>query len=296
MTQSGTSTSDLSIIIVNYNTREPLRRCLQSIQRFHGDLEVEVVVVDNGSKDDSVEMVRQVMPQAVLVEPGYNSWFTGGNNIGVQASSGKYVLILNPDTEVLSETLTSLINYMRANPQVGGLSPRQQFPDGTPISICSMTPRYSDLLFAYTFLGSFLSTLRKKRRDEMFYAGWDRTSSRSVEVVPDSSLLMGRELYDSLGGFDEAFKLYFTEDDICRRIIESGQEVHLCADAILIHEENASVRQVQRLASQTYFNDLIVFCRKYYGSLAAGLLQILVAPTRWGMDLVQLLRGEKKTL
>ncbi|MBN2470198.1 MAG: glycosyltransferase family 2 protein [Anaerolineae bacterium] len=287
---------DLSIVIVNYNTREPLRRCLESIQQFHGDLAVEVVVVDNGSKDGSPAMVREVMPEAVLIEPGYNSWFTGGNNIGVRASSGTYVLILNPDTEMLPDTLPALVEYMRQNPQVGGASPRQRFPGGAEIRICSMTPRFPDLLFGYTFLGAFLSPLRKRRRQEMFYAGWDRTTSRAVEVVPDSSLLMTRALFDRLGGFDETFKLYFTEDDICRRIIESGQEVHLCAAAMLVHEENASVSQVQRLASRTYFADLIVFCRKYYGALAAGLLAVLVAPTRWGMDLAQRLRGEKDSL
>ncbi|MBN2471808.1 MAG: glycosyltransferase family 2 protein [Anaerolineae bacterium] len=289
-------TPDLSIILVNYNTREPLRRCLESIRQYSGDLAVEIVVVDNGSRDGSPAMVREVMPDAVLIEPGYNSWFTGGNNIGVKASSGQYILILNPDTEMLPGTLPTLVSYMRDHVHVGGVSPRQRFPGGKEIAICSMTPRYPDLLFGYTFLGVILAPLRERRHREMFYADWDRTTSRAVEVVPDSSLLMTRELYDRLGGLDEDFKLYFTEDDICRRIINAGREVHLCADALLVHEENASVSQVQRLASQAYFDDLIVFCRKYYGSLAAAALRVLVAPTRWGMDLAQRLRGERKSL
>ena len=78
---------DVSIVIVNYNTREPLRRCLQAIQAEQGDLDVEVIVVDNASKDNSTAMVREVMPKAIVVEPGKNTWFSGGNNIGFQRAT-----------------------------------------------------------------------------------------------------------------------------------------------------------------------------------------------------------------
>jgi N-acetylglucosaminyl-diphospho-decaprenol L-rhamnosyltransferase len=295
---------DLSIIIVNYNTREPLRRCLDSIRATRGDLSVEVIVVDNGSRDDSPAMVREfaaaVEPDTgldvILELPGYNSWFTGGNNIGLKRATGDYALILNPDTVLLPDALPNLIAYLRDHPGVGAVSPRQRFPGGDEIMICSMTPRYPDLLVDYTFLGMLLAPWRKQRRAQMWYAGWDRTISRAVEVVPDSSLLAATALLRDLGGLDTALKLYFTEDDICRRIIDTGQEVHLCADAMLEHEENASVSQVQRLASQAYFDDLITFAGKYYGGPAALLLRLLVWPTRRGMDLVQRLRGEKRSL
>ena len=96
--------------------------------------------------------------------------------------------------------------------------------------------------------------------------------------------------------FDETLKLYFTEDDICRRIIDNGKEIHFLPDALLLHHEHASVEQVQRLASQIYFDDLLIFCEKYYGKASAILLNALVIPTRWAMDFVQRLRGEKKAL
>jgi len=287
---------DLSIIIVNYNTCEPLRRCLESIRREGGGLEIQTIVVDNGSKDGSPAMVREVMPDAIVIEPGYNSWFTGGSNIGAASATGQYLLILNPDTVIIPGALPALVAYLRANPHVGGVSPRQHFPDGPPIPICSRTPRFPDLLLSYTPIGALLPALRDRYRAAMFYADWDRTTTRAVEVVPDSSLLMPRDLWEQLGGFDEALKLYFTEDDLCRRIINSGREVHLYADALILHEEHASVSQVQRLASQAYFDDLIVFCRKYYGRAAALLLRLLVTPTRWGMDVVQQRRGERRAL
>jgi hypothetical protein len=288
--------ADLSIIIVNYNTREPLRRCLQSIQAWRGDLNIEVIVVDNTSKDDSTAMVREVMPEAILIEPGRNTWFTGGNNIGLKKASGDYSLILNPDTVFQTGTLQNMLAYARANTHVGAVTCQMRFPDGRLQMTCSRVPGYVDLLLGYTLLGLLLVPLRNYRRRIMFFGEWDRLSNRAVEVAPDSNLMIKTSLMQQLKGFDEQMKLYFTEDDICRRILNAGYEVHFVADAILLHEEGASVSQVRRLASQVYFDDLLAFSRKYYGRMRTTLLQALMWPTRRAMDLAQYWRGERKSV
>lgn len=287
---------DLSIIIVNYNTREPLRRCLDSIRAHRGALAVETIVVDNGSRDGSPELVRSRAPDVKLIEPGYNSWFTGGNNIGLRAAAAPYVFILNPDTVLLEGTLQTLLAYLRANPRAGALTCRMAFPDGRLQQTCSRLPAYPDLLLGYTFLGLLLAPLRDRRRRAMWYTGWQRDSTRAVEVIPDSALMAPRDLLQELGGFDETLKLYFTEDDICRRISEAGYGVFFVAGAALLHEEHASVSQVQRLASRVYFEDLLIFCRKYHGRAGALLLQALMLPTQWAMALAQRLRGERESL
>ncbi len=287
---------DLSIIIVNYNTREPLRRCLESIRAQRGDLDMEIIVVDNASQDGSAEMVRAQFPDVTLIAPGRNTWFTGGNNLGIAAAAGDYALILNPDTVILPGTLQTLVTYLREHPEVGAVACRQQFPDGETIPNGSRLPRYADLLLGYTFLGALLAPWRNRRRAQMWYEGWDRQSTRAVEVIPDSCLMAPLPLLREINGFDEAFKLYFTEDDICRRILNAGYEVHFVAEALILHEEHASVSQVQRLASQAYFDDLIAYARKYSGGTAAVLLQVLIAPTRRAMDMAQRLRGEREAL
>lgn len=289
-------TRDLSIVIVSYNTCGLLRRCLTSIQEQRGDLDVEVIVVDNGSKDSSVDMVREQFPAVKLIEPDHNTWFTGGNNRGVQAASGEYVLILNPDTVILPGTLQTMIAYLRQHLNVGAITCQMQFLDGRVQFTCSRVPRYPDLVLGYTFLGVPLAPWRKRRRRAMWYEGWRRDSTRSVEVIPDSCLMLSLDLWRQVGGYDERLKLYFTEDDICKRILASGYEIHFVAEAALLHEEHASTSQVQRLASQVYFDDLLYFARKYYGTLAAALLQALIAPTRYAMDAVQRLRGEREAL
>lgn len=287
---------DLSIVIVNYNTREPLRRCLESIQQQRGELDVQVIVVDNGSRDSSPDMVRQTMPEAILVEPGRNTWFSGGNNLGVEYATGEYVLILNPDTLIQPNLFQTMFAYMKDHPQVGALTCQMRFPDGKLQPTCSRVPRYPDLLLGYTFLGVILASWRDRRRAAMWYTGWNRETDRAVEVIPDSCMLLPLTLARQIGMYDERLKLYFTEDDICKRILAAGYQVHFVAGALVLHEEHASVSQVQRLASQVYFDDLLAFSRKYYGSLPTALLQVLMWPTRRGMDAVQRLRGERKAL
>ncbi|MBA3871142.1 MAG: glycosyltransferase family 2 protein [Anaerolineae bacterium] len=287
---------DLSIIIVNYNTREPLRRCLKSIQTHKAALNVETIVVDNASKDGSADMVRQVMPEAILVEPGCNTWFTGGNNIGIQKATGDYVLILNPDTVFQKDTMQTMIAYLKAHPKVGSITCQMRFPDGGLQNTGSRIPAYVDLLLGYTFLGVVLRSWRDNRRKHMWFTDWQRDTTRPVEVIPDSNMMSPLALIRRLKGFDETLKLYFTEDDICRRILDAGYEIHFVAEALLIHEEHASTSQVQRLASQVYFQDLLKFSRKYYGVISTLILQGLIWPTRQAMDIKQRLRGERQSL
>jgi GT2 family glycosyltransferase len=288
---------ELSIVIVNYNTRDELARCLRSIQAHSEGINVETIVVDNASRDGSAAMVQAEFGDVVtLIEPGHNTWFSGGNNLGVAAATGDYVLILNPDTQFPPGTLPAMLAYSRSHPEVGALTCRMTFPDGRLQHTCSRAPRYSDLLLGYTFLGVLLRPWRDKGRERMWYRGWERDTTRAVEVIPGSNILAPRALLAELGPFDETYRLYFTEDDICRRILGRGYEIHFLAEATLLHDEHASTSQVQRLASQVYFDDLLVYARKWNGAPRAWLLRMLMAPTRWGMDLAQRLRGEKASL
>lgn len=287
---------DLSIIIVNYNTREPLRRALMSIEREQGDLSVETIVVDNNSKDDSAAMVRECFPHVVIIEPGRNTWFSGGNNLGFAQARGDYVLILNPDTIIQPGLLQALVTYLRDHPFVGAVTPQMRGLDHRVQRTCSQVPRFLDLLLGYTFWGVLFEGWRAHCRERMWYQGWERNTTKAVQVVPDSCMMSPRDLLQRLRLFDESLRLYFTEDDICRRISDAGYELHFVSEAVVLHEEHASTRLVQRLASQVYFDDLLVFTKKWYGRAAALALWLLIIPTRIGMDAAQRLRGEKGTL
>lgn len=291
--------TDLSILLVNYNTRDLLQACITSIFREQGTLSVQIVVVDNGSKDGSVDMLRTTFGDRItLITPPANTWFTGGNNLALAHAVGEYAFILNCDTMVLPNTLQTMLAYLQAHPDLGAVTCRMEYPNGAGVQrTCSRVPAYLDLLLGYTLLGVLLAPLRDARRRAMWYADWQRDSTRTVEVAPGSCIMARRETLLAMGGcFDDALKLYFPEDDLCQRLKLAGMGVHFVAEATLIHHEHASVAQVQRLASQIYFDDLLTFCRKWYGTGRTWLLRALLTPTRWVMDTAQRLRGERVTL
>ncbi len=289
---------DCSIIIVSYNTRELLRACLESILRERGNLSLEVLVIENGSKDGSADMIREFAPDVTLIEPGRNTWFVGGNNLGIERAQGETILLLNPDTVIQPGMLQAMLAYLRhdANEAVGCLTCRMAYPDGSPQRTCSRVPTYTDLLLSYTFLGALLPGWRDARRRSMWYSDWERDSTRPVEVAPGSCMLFPAQVLRDLGGLNPHLKLYFPEDDIALRLRGLGYETHFLAEALLVHHEQSSVKQVQRLASSIYFDDLMTFCRAHYGLLAGALLTLLAIPTRLGMNLAQRLRGERKRL
>ncbi len=283
----------LSVVICNYNTRDVLARALESLQQTMGDLSHEVIVVDNASKDGSAAMVRASFPGVKLIESGANLWFTGGNNLGMRAAQGDTVWILNPDTVIHPNAAQTMIAYLDAHPDAGAVTSRMVFQDGRLQRNGSRLATYTDLLLGYTFLGVPLKPWRDRRRQIMWYADWDRESDRVVEVAPDSNLLVRRAVLEQIGYLDEKLKLYFTEDDICYRIRAAGCDVVYVAGATITHDEHASTSQVQRLATQVYFNDLIAFTRKYYGRVRAWLLAVLIVPTRTAMLIVQSLKKRR---
>lgn len=288
---------DLSILIVNYNTRDKLRECLDSLLAHQGGLALEILVVDNGSQDGSAEMIAQMPAPVRLIHQGSNTWFSGGYNLAFQHSSAEFVYILNPDTLVLDDTLSTLVNYLRLNPQVGAVTCRMEYPTDRELQrTCSAFPHYLDLVLGYTFIGALLPFWRDARRQVMWYADWERNSPRPVQVAPGSNILARRALLQRTGVFDPQQRLYFTEDDLCRRLHQTGAELHFLSQTTLLHYERSSVQQVQRLASRIYFADMLVYCRNWYGAPRTWLLAALVAPTRWLMDIAQALRGERTRL
>lgn len=273
----------LTTVICNYNTRDAVASALESLQATSGDLAHEIIVVDNASKDGSAAMIREQFPGVTVIESGSNRWFTGGNNLGMRQAQGDYVLILNPDTIIRPGALQTMIAYLDAHPEAGAVTSRMVFSDGRLQRNCSRLASYTDFLLGYTLLGALLKPWRDRRRRVMWYADWDRESDRVVEVAPDSNLMVRRTILEQIAYFDENLKLYFTEDDICLRIGQTGRGVHYVAGATIVHDEHASVSQVQRLATQVYFGDLITYTRKHFGVWRAWLLAALIVPTRAAM-------------
>lgn len=275
---------DLSIVIVNHNTRDLLLDCLKSIYGRPQGMTYEVIVVDNESKDGSVEAVREHYPQVKLIVNPVGRYFSAGNNQGIAIAEGRYIFALNPDTLVLGDTLAQLVNQMDANPDIGAATTLQKLPDGTVLLNGSRLVTYPFLLFQYTFLGKLFPARLKAYRDWLWYAGWDRTTQQDVGVLPGSCIIASRETWAAINGFSEAFLIYFTEDYLTAKVLKLGKRaVHLVTDGIIHYEGAATFEGTKRRLSKRYlsmyFSGLLIYTRMVFGRPAQWLLALLIIPT-----------------
>lgn len=270
----------LSIVIVNYNAKEDLRRCLASLlntQLLPDGTFPEIIVVDNASSDGSAAMVKQEFPIIKLIEPNKNTWFCGGNNLGSQAATGDYVLLLNPDTVVPPDALFTLMDFITKHPEYAGVTLQLRYPNGEIQRTCSRAPSYHYLLLTQTVYGFLRPNAKKEAETHHWYAGWERDRDFDVAAVPGSCTLVKRE--DA--HLDENLLLYFPEDDLAKRF--DGRLFRFIASPSIEHREKSVTRTAR--ASSIYFRDLIAYTHKHHGVARAVLMWVLSRPLHWGIQL-----------
>lgn len=265
----------LSVVVVNYNTHDDLRACLDALHECRP--RPEIIVVDNDSRDGSAEMVRREFPRVVLLLPQRNLWFCGGNNLGVAVAHSEYVLLLNPDTIPPPGALGSMVDFIRANPDYAGVTMQLRYPNGEIQRTCSRIPTYEYLVLAHTPIGWLRARRRRLVAAHHWYEdeGWARDRDFDVQAVPGSCTLMRREELQ----LDEKLLLYFPEEDLARRA--GGRLFRFLASQAIIHREKSATRSA--LATRVYFRDLMVYTRKHHGAARAMLLWILTRPLAWGL-------------
>lgn len=229
---------DLSIVIVNWNTRDLLRDCLNSVSDAIEALSVEVLVVDNASKDNSCTMVREEFPNVRLIESESNLGFAGGNNLALARATGRYVLLLNTDTLVHGNVLAEAVAWLDRHPDVGVLGPRVLNTDGSIQASCSAFPSLRHL--AMQTLG--LTKLAKW--DSYRMTGWDRSSERRVEVISGAAMFVRRAAMEEVGLLDENFFFYGEETDWCRRYAKAGWALVFAPIPEITHFGNGSAAKL----------------------------------------------------
>ncbi len=230
--------NDLSVIIVNWNTRDILMDCLESLNRSGTECRMEVLVVDNGSEDGSVSAVRERFPEVKLIENGTNLGYAKANNMGINQASGRYICLMNSDVKVRAGCLDSMIRYMDVNSGVGMLGPRILNADLTVQDSCRRFPS----LWTHLILALGLAKMFPKSRvfygEHMAFFGHDET--RDVDYIAGCVMLVRREAIDQIGMMDERFFIYCEEVDWCRRLWQRGWSVHFFPGAEAIHLHGAS--------------------------------------------------------
>lgn len=264
---------DLSIIIVNWNTRELLCRCLETVQANIESIpsaQIETFVVDNVSSDGSASMVRARFPRVQLIENEENVGFAGGNNQAIRESRGRYILLLNPDTEVLDNTLGILVDYMDRHPQVGGVGARILNPDSSLQPSCYPLPTLRRELWRLFHL----DVLHPYGTYDM--AAWNVEVARPVESLLGACLLVRRRALDTVGLLDEAYFMYSEEIDLCYRLQNAGWPLHWVPQARLIHYGGQSTRQVASEMFLQLYRAKIHYFRKHHGRVSAQLYKLIL--------------------
>lgn len=227
---------DLSVIIVNYNSHGLLKRCLKSLlaQLGESSLRYKIIVVDNHSRDGSVDMVREVFPSVRLIPLSKNVGYARGVNIGIQSIECRYYLILNADTTIVQKhALDRMVSFMDQHPACGVAGPKLINPDGSVQISCLHFPKFWYPLFRRTFIGLLPSA--KKAMREYLMVDWDHNQTRPVDWVIGTGMIVRNEALQQVGLMDERFFMYFEDVDWCRRFWNNDWWVYYIADVHIVH-------------------------------------------------------------
>lgn len=291
---------DISIIVVNWNVKELLRSCVQSLlaacQAVSG-LTAEIIVVDSASADGSVEMIRQEFPQVKLVASPQNLGYARGNNLGSQVAQGRYLFWLNPDTVAQPDSLGQLVRYMDTHPAVGVVGPQLLWPEGTIQSSRRRLPTLGTLFWESTLLGQWFP----QNRFIQYYHLVDQPADQVqvVEWVVGAALFIRRETWNQVGPLDEGLFMYFEETDWCRRCLQAGWEIHYLPAAKIIHYEGKSSEQVVAARAVRFQRSKLHYTRKYFGPGWAAALKAFLWLTfafQWGEETAKWLIGHRRSL
>lgn len=282
---------DLSILIVNWNTRDYTTECLQSLAATADRVELnpggrsallfdryraEVFVVDNASQDGSVSLIREQFPWAQLIENQQNVGFAPANNQAYQLSRGRYALLLNSDTRVHPQAMRVLLDYMEAHPRCGAAGARLLNPDGTlqPSGQPMLTPgrEFWRLIF--------LDHLWHKATYDM--ARWDVNTPRPIEVIKGACLIVRRAALERIGPLlDEQYFMYTEEVDLCYRLQCDGWELSWVPQAVITHYGGASSKQAYNAMYVQLYRSKIQFYRKFGGEMRVNLFKALLRLAYW---------------
>jgi len=267
---------NVSIVIVSWNTKKILRNCLASIYTQTAEsVEFEVIVVDNASNDDSVQMVEKEFPQVLLIQNPENRGFAAANNQGVRVSKGRYVLLLNPDTIVLDNAIAKVVSFADTSKDIAVVGCRVLNIDHTLQPTCFMYPSILNMLLSSCYLYKLFSKSHFFGRERMSW--WDRNDVREVDVVTGCFMLIRREAIEQVGLMDERFFMYGEETDWCYRFKKAGHKVVYMPFAEIIHLGGESTKQVATRMMLLNKGSKLLFLRKHKGVFVYALACLLTA-------------------
>lgn len=253
----------LSIVIVNYNVKNLLKKCLESIFEYEKHIEFEVIVVDNNSIDRSQKMLQRDFPQVKLIENKRNLGFSAGCNQGIKESQGRYILLLNPDAELTPGGFKKMIDFMDSKPEVGICGPKMTDQKGNFQFSCRSFPSY---LTAISSSQSILNRIFPENLLSQKYLlkNQDHSQIREVDWVSGSCLLAKREMLGKMELLDERFYMYVEDVDLCYRAKMAGFSVFYFPQVVVIHHIGKSTQKRKFNMLVEHHKSMYYFYRKHH--------------------------------
>jgi len=249
---------DLSVVIVNWNTKGDLLHCLASLIQTAPEEACEVIVVDNGSTDGSADAVKGSFPSVRVIENDGNFGFSRAANQGLRGASGRYLLLLNPDTEVKKGALRRLVTFMEGHPEAGCAGPRLLHADGTPQNSIANFPSLVTELLNKSLLRRFFPGRYPGK--ERFYP-----EPIAVDSVIGACMIVRRKVIEEVGLLDEDYFLFLEETDWCYRMKRAGWKVYHVPGAEVIHYQGKGAEQDKKRAKIEYYRSRYLFFKKNRG-------------------------------
>jgi N-acetylglucosaminyl-diphospho-decaprenol L-rhamnosyltransferase len=261
--------TSLSIILVNYNGAELLANCLSSLAQFSA-ANYETIVIDNASTDRSIELIKDRFPAIEIICNSSNLGFGKANNLAVEEAKNEYLLFLNTDTILTENTPQILLKYLQQYPDIGAIGSRIVFEDGSYQLSAGKLPnivveaidkiRYALDRRWHHLVANFYN----QRYSQIQEVGW----------LTGACLMMRRDVFDRIGGFDEHFFMYFEDKDICKRVSDIGFKVVYYPHTSLIHLLGGSSQSVKKSVNTYYRDSQLYYYQKHLGRLQTEILKL----------------------
>lgn len=300
---------DISVIVVNWNTREYLAECLASMVADGGvvltgeesatvqpgQVSAEVIVVDNASDDGSVAMIAAQFPQVRLLANDRNLGFAAANNQAIAQARGRVLFLLNPDAYIRPGALQALVRFLKRRPQAAAVGPNVLNPDGTWQAAVFRFPTLWDLFCEAVFLSVLFPRSRLFARKEI--GGFKRNRVREVDWIQGCALAVRREVWDAVGPFDEGYWMYVEELDWCRRASQQGYRLYFTPTAQVVHYGKRATAKARASVLPLGFRSHFRYFRKFDGpgtELAVRAITLLQMSLRAGASVAMILRGKDR--
>ena len=260
---------EISTVIVTYNSANEIKKCIDSLLNASRGLLQHIIIIDNASRDNTVAIIEKCVLDSYqkkitieLIKNQQNKGFTKAVNQGLAKVKGDFILLLNPDTELQTNTLSALMNYLNDHPEIAVIAPQLVFPDGSVQPSCRRFPLHQDVLFEIFGLGILFPRHRIFNRWKM--GDFDHSQTREVDQPQGAYLLVRTEAFNQVGVLDPKFRMFFSDVDWCQRYKKCGWKIVFYPKVKVIHHQGTSVYNNRARMIVTSHRDFYHYFCKYY--------------------------------